>query len=93
MLELPIPLMPYKVCVPNKTEHLDVSVFTVILEINGSKTLIRHISYRWKYKFEGRKCNSNQKWNNDKFQCQCEKHNIWEKDYNLNPGTCSCKNS
>ena len=43
MLELPIPLMPYKVCVPNKTEHLDVSVFTVILEINGSKTLIRHM--------------------------------------------------
>ena len=23
-------------------------------------------------KFDGRKCNSNQKWNNDKWQCECK---------------------
>ena len=39
-----------------------------------------------KCKFKCRKCNSNQKWNNDK--CRCE----WEKDYIWNPATCRCKN-
>ena len=36
--------------------------------------------------------NSNQKWNNDKCWCQCEKHHICEKDYISNPATCSCYN-
>ena len=44
-------------------------------------------------KFDERKCNSNQKWNNDRFLIKkkiyiymCEKECIW------NPVTCSCKN-
>ena len=34
--------------------------------INGSKTLIKHVPYEFKCKFNGKKCISNQKWNNDK---------------------------
>ena len=33
-----------KVCVPNKTEDLDISVFNMITGINESKTLINHVS-------------------------------------------------
>ena len=33
----------------------------------------KHISCECKCKFDGRKCNSNQKWNNDKCGCQCKK--------------------
>ena len=32
-----------KVCVPNKTEDLNISVFSVIARINESKTLTKHI--------------------------------------------------
>ena len=32
------------VCVPNKTEDLNLSVFNMITEINESKTLTKHIS-------------------------------------------------
>ena len=39
-----------------------------------------------------KKCNSNQKWNNDKCWCKSKKHHICEKDYIWNPATCSCKN-
>ena len=39
----------------------------MITGINGSKILTKHISYKCKCKFEGRKCNSNQEWNNDKY--------------------------
>ena len=33
---------------------------------NESKILTKNISRECKCKFDGRKCNSNQKWNNDK---------------------------
>ena len=46
------------VCVPNKTEDLNLSVFNIITGINQLKTLTKHISCECK--FDGRKCNSNQ---------------------------------
>ena len=35
----------------------------MITGINESKTLTKHVSCKCKCKFDGRKCNSNQKWN------------------------------
>ena len=55
-----------KVCVPNKTEDLNLSVFNMITRINQSKALTKHISCECKCSFDGRKCNSGQWWNNDK---------------------------
>ena len=49
-----------KVCVPNKTEDLDLSVFNMITGINESKALTKHLSCKCKYKFNGRKSSSNQ---------------------------------
>ena len=48
-----------KVCVPNKTEDLNLSVFNMIREINESKTLTNHWQCESKNNFDGRKCNSN----------------------------------
>ena len=53
-----------KVCVPNKTEDLNLSMFNMITGINESKTLTKHISCE--YKCNGRKCNSDQWWNKGK---------------------------
>ena len=55
-----------EVCVPNKIEDLNLSVLNMITGINESKTLTKHISCKFKCRFHGRKCNSNQWWNNDK---------------------------
>ena len=52
-----------RVCVSNKTENLNLSVFNKIRGINESKTLTRHISCECKCKFDGTICNSNQWWN------------------------------
>ena len=67
-------------------------MFNIITGINELKTLTKHIWCECKYKFDGRKCNSNQWWNNDKCQCECGKHLISEKDYIWNPATCSLEN-
>ena len=81
-----------KVCVPNKTKDLNLSVFKMITGINESKTLTKHLSCRCKCRFDGRKCNSEQWWNNNKCRCECQKHHVCEKDYAWNPAMCNCKN-
>ena len=43
----------------------------------------------------GRKCNPNQKWNNDKCQCvlkNAKEYNACEKDYIWNTSVCICGN-
>ena len=81
-----------QVCVPNKTEDLILSVFNMITGINKSKTLTKHTSRECRCKFDGKRCNSNQKWNNAKCRYECKKHHTCEKDYIWNLATCSCEN-
>ena len=50
------------------------------------KTLTKHISSECKCKFDDRKCNSNQKWNNDtcSFECKNSKeHHVWVKKLHM----------
>ena len=51
----------------NKTEDLNTHVFNIVARKNESKILAKDISCKCKCKFDERKCNSNQKWNNDKY--------------------------
>ena len=68
-----------KVCVPNKTKDWNLSVFDMI--INDSKTLTKHISCECNCKLYGRKFNSDQWWNNDKYWCECWKCHVCKKYY------------
>ena len=64
----------------------------MITKINVSKTLTKRISCKCKCNFDGRKCNSNQFFSNDKCRCECKKRHICEKDYIWNPAICCCEN-
>ena len=85
-LEVVIILMTslIKVCVPSKPENLNLRFeslhyfFNMITRINVSNTLTKHIPCKCQYNFDGRKCNSNQKWNNNKCwsECKNKKKNI-----------------
>ena len=50
------------------------------------------MSCECKYWFDGRKCNTDQWWNNNKCWCECKKRHAWEKDYVWNPPTCNFGN-
>ena len=76
-----------KVCIPNKTENLNLSLFNMITGINESKTLTKHISCECRCKFDEKRW-----WNNDRSRCECKKHNVCEKDYVWNPAKCNCEN-
>ena len=54
----------------------DLSIFNIIAGINQSKTLAKHRPCERKCKFDGRACNSNQKWNNDICWYESKKHHI-----------------
>ena len=59
------------------------------------KTLTKHISCECKCEFDGKKCDSNHMWNNDKCQCECKNPKecyVCKKYYIWNPATCSCEN-
>ena len=64
----------------------------MITEINESEISTKHVSSECKSKFDDRKCNVNQKWNDDKRWCEFKKHHICENNYIWNPATCSFKN-
>ena len=55
-----------KVCVPNNSEDLNLSKFNMITGINESNILTKDISCECKCRFDGKKCKSDQWWNNDK---------------------------
>ena len=46
----------------------------MITVINWFNTSRKHVSSECKCKFDGRKCNSNQKWNNSKCWYECWKN-------------------
>ena len=76
-------------------EDLNLNIFNMITGINELKTLTKHISYNCEYKFDSRKCNSNQNWNNNKWWCECKnskEHRVCKKEYIWNPATCSYEN-
>ena len=59
-----------RIRVPNETEDVNLKVFSMMKRTDKLKALTKHILCNCECKFEGRKCDSAQKWNNDK--CQCE---------------------
>ena len=63
----------------------------MITAINEPKTLTNHISCEFKYRFDAKKCDSSQWWNNEKCWYGCKKSHLCEKDYIWNPFTCNCK--
>ena len=63
----------------------------MITGINESKTL-KHIPYECKCTYDGKNCNSDYCWNNDKCWCVCKKRHVCEKDYFWNPAKCNCEN-
>ena len=72
-------LLSPKICVPKKTEDINVKAFNIITNKNESKTIEKHISYDCKSKFNTTTCNSNQKWNNETCQCHCKNYHNCKK--------------
>ena len=58
---------------------MNVKLFNKITNKNEAKTLVKHITCDCKCKFNSTTCNSNQKWNNNKCQYECENYHQCKK--------------
>ena len=65
-------------------------MFSIITAINESKILTKDNVI--KGRFDGKKCNSDEWWNNEKCQCECKNCHVSEKDFIWNAVVCSCEN-
>ena len=82
------------VCVPNKIEDLNISVFKMITGINESKTLTKHLSCKRKRKFYGKNVIQINGGITITMEDKCESKQIqvYEKEYVWNPSKCICEN-
>ena len=80
--------------IKNPFEGVNLKSFSMMKGINESMTLAKHVSWECRCDLDDKKCNSRQKRNNDK--CQCEhkataRHRTGEEDYAWNRITCTCE--
>ena len=71
-------------CVRNKAESVKINAFNMATRRNELKTLTKHRSSKCKCKFDGTKCNSNQKRGNCKCRCEFKnpiKNHVWKRHY------------
>ena len=69
---------------------MNVNVFNLISGINEARFLVQHASCECKCGLNEKLCNSKQKWNYDKYWCECKDSDDWsscKKEYMWN-STC-----
>ena len=66
-----------------------MNIFNLKTRTKESKVLTKQISCKCECAFDDKNCNSNQKWNNDKYWCRSK---IRRNDYISNHATCICEN-
>ena len=69
-----VKVLSTKICILSRAKDVNVKVFNMITRINEAKTLVKCISCDCKCKVNSTTYNSNQKWNNNKFPCECKSY-------------------
>ena len=64
---------PYaKICVPDVVKDLNVKVFTLMSRTNETKNIKWHETCKCECRLDAIVCSNKQRWNNDKFRCECK---------------------
>ena len=82
-------------CVFLILQKTNVKVFNLISRTNETRQIIWHEYCKCVYRLSAAICNSKQRWNKDKFRCECKEdlidHGICDKGYIWNPSNCQCE--
>ena len=81
----------FKICLPDSVKNISVKSFDLI----SQKTVFKNISFHKSCKcgclLDEKVCNNLQKWNKDKWGCECLKIEDCDPGYSLNVSSCKCE--
>ena len=84
-----------KLCVPDITKSINVTVFHLMAIISETRQIVWHETCKCICKLTSAVCNSRQIWNEDKCRCECKEDLINKmvcyKGYIWNPSNCACE--
>ena len=83
-----------KRCVPYVVKDLRLKVFNLILRTNETRHIKWHETCRCICKLDAIVCKNKQRWNNDKYRCECKElinKGVYDKGYAWNPSNCECE--
>ena len=64
---------PYtKLCVPNVIKYMNVKVFHLMSRTNETRHMKWYETVKCKCRLDASICNNKQRWNDDKFRCECK---------------------
>ena len=61
-----------KLCVPDVVKNLNVKVFNLMSRTNETRHIKWHETCKCKYRLDASVCNNKQRWNEDKYRCECK---------------------
>ena len=59
-------------CVPDVVKNLNVRVFNLMSRTNETRHIECHETCKCKYRLDASVCNNKQRWNDDKYKCECK---------------------
>ena len=86
---------PYaKICIPDVVKNLNVKVFNLMSRTNEARHIEWHEIFKSKYWLDSSVCNNKQRWNDDKYRCECKElidRGVCDKEYIWNLSNCKCE--
>ena len=86
---------PYaKTCVPDVVKNLNIKVFSLMSRTNETRFIEWHETCKRECKFGENVCNIKQRWNKDKFRCECKElidKKVCDKGFICNPINYKCE--
>ena len=86
---------PYaKICVPDVIKDLNVKVFNLMSRTNETRHIKWHETCKCKCRLDASVCNNKQRWNDDKWRCECKElidKGVRDKGFICDPSNCECE--
>ena len=83
-----------KLCVLDVVKILNVKVFNLVSGTNETRRIEWHATCKVKCRFNSSVCNNKQRWNDDKYRCECKElidKGVCNKRFIWNPSNCECE--
>ena len=81
----------FKVCLPDSIKNISVKSFDLLSKKNVLKTISFHQSCKCGYLLDEKVCNNLQRWNGNKYRCECLKIKKFKIGYSWNVNNCRCE--